>query len=62
MPAGHILLLSYIIFSKIGLLGKFALPRTTAIFEKEGEIKETQSNRTFFINESLKSNKEAFED
>jgi hypothetical protein len=42
---------SYIIFSKIGIVGKFALPTATAIYEREGKIKETESNQVFFIAE-----------
>ena len=43
--------MSYIIFSKVGVLGKFALPTANAIYEKDGEINETDSNRAFFIAE-----------
>jgi len=42
---------SYIIYSKIGVIGKFELPKAKAIYEKEAKIKETESNRSFFINE-----------
>lgn len=42
---------SYIIYSKIGIVGKFELPKARAIYEKEGKIKEAESNRSFFINE-----------
>jgi len=40
---------SYIIYSKIGVLGKFALPPVTAVYEKEGKVKEAQSNKAFFM-------------
>ncbi|MDP3026287.1 MAG: hypothetical protein Q8N63_01155 [Nanoarchaeota archaeon] len=42
---------SYIIYSKIGVVGKFELPKARAVYEKEGKIKEAESNRSFFINE-----------
>ncbi|MBT4135255.1 hypothetical protein HOD75_00360 [archaeon] len=42
---------SYIIYSKIGVVGRFELPSARAIYEKEGKVKETTSNRSFFINE-----------
>ena len=42
---------SYIVYSKIGIVGKFELPSTKAIYEKEGKVKETTSNRSFYINE-----------
>lgn len=51
LEAGEIRMLSYIIYSKIGVLGKFALPTTTAIYERDGEIHEAESNRAFFIAE-----------
>lgn len=42
---------SYIIYSKIGIIGRFELPSAKAIYEKEGKIKEAESNRSFFINQ-----------
>ncbi len=51
LDAGESRVFSYIIYSKIGVLGKFALPSTTAVYEKEGKIKESESNRAFFIAE-----------
>ena len=42
---------SYIIYSKMGVVGRFELPSGKAIYEKEGKIKETASNRSFYINE-----------
>lgn len=46
---------SYIIYSKIGIVGRFELPAARAIYEKEGEVKDTSSNRSFFVNEPRKS-------
>ena len=51
LEAGEMRVLSYIIYSKVGVLGKFALPTATAVYEKEGEIHESESNRAFFIAE-----------
>ncbi len=42
---------SYYVFSKMGILGKFELPAATAIYEYDEKIKETVSNRTFFVAE-----------
>ncbi|MBI2043225.1 hypothetical protein HYT25_02445 [Candidatus Pacearchaeota archaeon] len=50
MP-GEKRVLSYVIYSKVGVMGKFALPEATAIYEKEGEIHETSSNKAFFVSE-----------
>ncbi len=51
LEAGETRTLSYIIYSKIGVLGKFALPTATAIYERNGEFHETESNKTFFVAE-----------
>jgi len=51
LEAGETRILSYIVYSKVGVLGKFALPTATAVYEKEGEIHESESNRAFFVAE-----------
>lgn len=53
MP-GEVRVLSYIIYSKVGVMGKFALPTATAIYEREGEIHEEESNKAFFVAEQKK--------
>ncbi|MBA7643951.1 hypothetical protein ES703_51685 [subsurface metagenome] len=55
LETGETRILSYIIYSKIGVLGKFALPATTAVYEREGEVHESTSNRAFFIAEQRKN-------
>jgi len=42
---------SYIVYSKVGVLGKFALPPAVALFEKDGRIKEVESNKAFFLSQ-----------
>ena len=54
LEAGETRIISYIIYSKIGVLGKFSLPATTAFYEREGILHETESNRAFFVAEPLK--------
>jgi len=49
MQPGERRVFSYIIYSKIGVLGKFALPPVNAVYEREGKVKETQSNQAFFM-------------
>lgn len=44
-------IVSYIVYSKIGVMGKFELPSAEAIYEYQGKIKEAQSNRAFYLNE-----------
>ncbi len=58
LNAGGETVLSYIIYSKIGVVGKFELPATTAVYEREGKIKETSSNKVFFVNEPRKTSED----
>lgn len=51
LQPGESRMISYIIYSKVGVLGKFALPTATAIYEKDGEVHEAVSNHAFFIAE-----------
>ncbi len=57
LEQGEVRMISYVIYSKVGIMGKFALPPATAIYEKEGVIKESTSNRAFFVSEP-RSNKD----
>jgi len=54
LQAGESRVISYIIYSRVGVIGKFALPNTTAIYEKDGEVHESESNQAFFIAEQAK--------
>ncbi len=47
---------SYIVYSKVGILGKFALPPAVALFEKDGKIKEVESNKAFFLSQPRANN------
>jgi len=51
LEPGEIRMMTYLIYSKVGVLGKFALPEARGIYEREGKIHETESNKTFFIAE-----------
>jgi len=42
---------SYIIYSKVGVFGKYELPQADAIYEYKGNLKEANSNRAFYTNE-----------
>ncbi len=42
---------SYIIYSKVGVVGKFELPNARATYERNSKIKEATSNRSFYINQ-----------
>lgn len=51
LTEGEERIFSYIVYSKIGIIGKFELPSAKAIYEKDNKVRETKSNRSFFINE-----------
>ncbi len=51
MGKGEERIMSYIIYSKIGVVGRFELPSVHAVYEYNGKIKEADSNRAFFKNE-----------
>ena len=51
LQAGEERMYSYIVYSKVGVVGKFSLPEATAIFEKGEKINETKSNKVFFLND-----------
>ena len=46
---------SYVVYSKVGVVGKFSLPAALAVFEKDGEIQEVDSNSVFFLSEQARS-------
>ncbi|MFA6022707.1 MAG: hypothetical protein WC781_01320 [Candidatus Pacearchaeota archaeon] len=48
---------SYVFYSKINVVGKFELPSSTGVYEMQGKMHETHSNRAFFINEPKKASK-----
>jgi hypothetical protein len=54
LAKGEKRVLSYVIYSKVGVMGKFELPRATAIYDVDGEIKESESNRAYFVAEQRK--------
>ena len=53
LQVGETRVLSYVIYSKVGVIGRFALPTARVIYEKEGEIHETESNRAFFVADQI---------
>lgn len=46
--------LAYVIYSKVGVVGKFSLPAALTVFEENGEVHEVESNTVFFLNEQAK--------
>jgi hypothetical protein len=58
LNAGEERIFSYVVYSKVGVVGKFALPEALVVFEKEGEIHETESNKVFFLSEQVKKDED----
>src|SRR3989344_240698 len=42
---------TYIVYSKLKIVGRFELPVANVLYEKNGKMHEASSNRAFFINE-----------
>jgi hypothetical protein len=55
LEAGEERVFNYIVYSKVGVVGKFSLPEALAVFEKEGKIKEVESNQVFFMSDQVKA-------
>ncbi len=53
LEAGERRMITYVVYSKVGVLGRFALPRTKAIYEKEGKMQKNVSNKVFFLTEQV---------
>ncbi len=53
LNAGEERAISYIVYSTIGVVGKFALPSAVVVFEKESEIHEVESNHVYFLSEQV---------
>ncbi len=53
LNAGEERVFSYIVYSKIKVMGRFELPSAVAIFERDGKTQEVTSNRTFFVSDTM---------
>jgi len=51
LDRGEERVLTYIIYSKVGVVGRFELPKATAVYEKDNRIYETESNKAYFVTE-----------
>lgn len=51
LESGEVRVMSYVVYSKLGILGRFALPTATGTYQLDGNLKDSQSNPTFFIAE-----------
>lgn len=55
LNAGEERIFTYIVYSKVGIVGKFSLPEALTVFEKDGQIHEVNSNKVFFMNEQVEN-------
>lgn len=51
LATGEERVFSYVVYSKVGVVGKFSLPEALVVYEKDEKIHETQSNKVFFLSE-----------
>lgn len=51
LEPGERRVISYVAHSKVKVVGKFALPRTKVLYERDGKVKESTSNRVYFVAE-----------
>lgn len=51
MKAGEVKLYSYIVYSKVGIVGKFVLPEARASFEKDDRVYRSNSSKVYFMSE-----------
>ncbi|PIN91150.1 hypothetical protein COU57_01755 [Candidatus Pacearchaeota archaeon CG10_big_fil_rev_8_21_14_0_10_32_14] len=51
LSTGETRVISYVVYSKMGVLGKFALPCAAGLYEHNGKIHEVYSNKAFFVAE-----------
>ncbi|MFH1237852.1 MAG: hypothetical protein ABIH79_00120 [archaeon] len=56
LNAGEERILTYIVYSKVGVIGKFSLPEALVVFEKNDQIHEVESNKVFFMSDQIKGN------
>ena len=54
LNAGEERVFTYIVYSKVGVIGKFSLPEALGVFEKDGKIHEIDSNKVFFMSAQVK--------
>lgn len=55
LQKGEERIFSYVIYSKMGVIGRFELPQAEAFYEYQGKLKEGTSNKAFYVNEPDKS-------
>lgn len=54
LDVGEERVVSYVVYSKVGVVGKFSLPEALVVFEEDGEIHEVESSKVYFLAEQTK--------
>ena len=54
LNAGESRVFSYILYSKVGVVGRFELPPAIGVYDKEGKTFHVRSNKAFFVHEAFK--------
>jgi hypothetical protein len=54
LQSGEERVVTYIVYSKVGVVGRFSLPPALSVFEREGKIHEVESNNVFYMAEQVK--------
>ena len=54
LNTGEVRVFTYIVYSKVGVVGKFSLPSALSVFEYNGKIHEVNSNKVFFMSDQVK--------
>jgi hypothetical protein len=54
LNAGEERSFSYVVYSKVGVVGKFSLPEALVVFEKGDKIHEIESNKVFFMSDQVR--------
>lgn len=55
LNAGEERVYSYIVYSKVRVVGRFELPSATATYLRDGKTEQVFSNRTFFVSETVRT-------
>jgi len=53
LSAGEEREFSYLVYSRVGVMGKFSLPEALVVYESDGKMHEFESNQVFFLTEQI---------
>lgn len=54
MNAGELRVFSYVVYSPVGVVGRFNIPKARLVYEKAGRVVEAYSNEVVFLSEQTK--------